>query len=76
VQPELQGVEVEAVRGPDHDLSINHAIFRQLFQERLVQLREITVEWPEIAALDEDVRRAAKDDGAESVPFRLEEKAP
>jgi len=41
-----------------------------------VQLREVTVERPQVAALDKNVRRAAKDDGAKSVPFRLEEKCP
>ena len=75
MQPQLQRVEVEAVRRRDHDLAVDHAARRQPLEQRLVQLREIAVERPQVAALDEDVGAAAKDDGAKAVPLRLEEKA-
>src|SRR2546428_528892 len=44
VQPHLQRVEVETARGRDHDLAIDHTAFRQLFEQRVVQFREIAVE--------------------------------
>ena len=37
--------------------------------ERRRAAREVAIERPQIAALDEDVGRAAKDDGAEAVPI-------
>jgi hypothetical protein len=48
----------------------------QARQEDVVQLGEVAVERPQIAALDEDVGRSAtEDDGAEPVPFGLVEEA-
>ena len=38
-----------------------------------MQLGEVAVERPQVAALDEDVGVAAEDDGAEAVPLRLEQ---
>ena len=43
--------------------------------KRLVQLGKVAVERPQVAALDEHVARAAKDDRAKAVPLRLVEKA-
>ena len=40
-----------------------------------MQLGEVAIERPQVAALDEDVRVAAEHDGAEAVPLRLEEEA-
>jgi hypothetical protein len=76
MQPELERIEIEPVRRGDHDFPVDHTVSRQLFQERVVQIGEIAVERAEVAALDEQVGRAAKDDGAESVPFRLEKDGP
>src|SRR5207245_2334214 len=76
VQPHLQRVEVETARGRDHDLAIDHTAFRQLFEQRVVQFREIAVERLQVTALDVDVRGAAKHDRAEPVPLGLEQKGP
>ena len=76
MQPELERVEIEPLRRGDHDLPVDHTVSRQSLQQRVVQLGEIAVERAEVAALDEEVGRAAKDDGAEPVPFRLEENGP
>ena len=73
MQPHLKRVEIEPVRRGDHDLPVDHAVLGQPLQQRVMQLGEIAVERAEVAALDEEVGRAAKDDGAESVPLRLEE---
>jgi len=75
VEPELQGVEIEAPRGRDHHLAVHHASGRQARKEHVVHLREIAVERPEIAALDEDVVVAAEHESAKTVPFRLVEEA-
>src|SRR5213080_1922144 len=47
-----------------------------LLEQRVVQFRKITVERLQVAALDVDVRGAAKHDGAEPVPLGLEQKGP
>src|SRR5712691_2982739 len=76
MQPQLERVEIEPVRRGDDDFSVDHAVPGQSLQQRVVQIREVAVEWAEVAALDEEVGGTAKDDGAESVPFRLEEEGP
>ena len=74
MEPHLQRIEIEPMGRRDHDLSVDHTALGQLFEQRLVQLREVTVERPQIAALNEKVRGAAKNNGSEPVPFRLVEK--
>ncbi len=66
-------IEVEAVRAGDDDLAVDDAAGRERRQQQRVQLGEVAIERPQIAALDEDVGVAAEDDGAEAVPLRLEE---
>ena len=44
-------------------------------EEELVQLGEVAVERPQIAALDVHLAAAAKDDRAEAVPLRLVQEA-
>jgi hypothetical protein len=74
VQTHLQRVEVEAVRGRDHDLAIQHASHRKPTDERVVQFWKVPVKRPQIAALDVHVIRTAKDDCTKSIPLRLVEK--
>jgi hypothetical protein len=74
MQAELERVEVEAARSGNHDLAIDDAAGRQRGEQRLVQLGKIAIEWTQVPALDVDVIIAAKNDGAEAVPFRFEEK--
>ena len=76
MQPELQRVEVEAARRRDHDLAVEHAAGRQRVEKRGVQLGKVAIERLEIAALDEHVGAAAKDDRAKSVPLRLVQERP
>src|SRR6476646_785675 len=71
MKPELQGVEVEPLRSGDDDLAVEHGSRRQLIQEDLVELGKVTIEWSQIAALDEDVVLGAKHNRAESVPLRF-----
>ena len=73
VQPQLQRVEVEPARRRDHDLAVDHAAVRQGLEQDGMQFREVAIERPQIAALDEDLGAAAKDDGAKAVPLRLVE---
>ena len=61
------------MRRGDHDLAVEHAACRQAREQRVVQFREIAVERPRIAALDEELAAAAEDQSAEAVPFRLEQ---
>jgi hypothetical protein len=69
----LQGVEIEAVRRRDHDLAVEHAVFRQALEQRVVQLRKVAVERPQIAALDLETIALLEHDRPEAVPFRLVE---
>jgi hypothetical protein len=71
MQPQLQGVEVEAVRRRDHDLAVDDTFCRQPLMQRVAQLGKVAIERAQIAALDEDTGTAAKDDGAEAVPLRV-----
>src|SRR3954469_21366815 len=73
MQPQLQRIEVESGGTDDHDLAIDHAAARQLLEQSVVQFREIAVERTQITTLDEHVVLATKDDGAKSIPFRLEQ---
>jgi hypothetical protein len=75
MQAELQRIEIEPLGGRNHDLAVDHAARRQLAREQLVQLGKIAIEGTQIAALNEHLRRAAKDDRAKAVPFRFVEKA-
>ena len=73
VQTELQRVEIESSGGRDHDLAVEHAAWRQPFEKEIVQLRKVAVERTQVAALDEDLGRAAEHDGAEAIPLGLVE---
>ncbi len=73
VQPHLQAAEVEPVFRRHDDLAVHHDAARQFREENGVQLREVTVEGLEVAALDVDVARAPEDDRAKPVPLGLEE---
>ena len=75
MEAKLERLEVEPVLSDDDDLAVDHAAVRQRAQERLVEFRKIAVERPQVPALDEDGRVAAKDDGAKPVPLRLVEPA-
>ena len=52
VQAQLQSVEVEPARAGDHDLAVDHGALRQAPPAAPVQLREVAVERPQVAALD------------------------
>ena len=74
MESHLERVEVEPTRRGDHDLAIHHRPPGQTGQKGGVQLGKVAVERPQVAALNEHVVRAAKDDRPEPVPFRLVEK--
>ena len=74
MQAHLESVEVQAVRRGDHDLAIQNRAVRQPGPKCVVQLRKIPIERLEIAALDEDLVAATKDNGAKAVPLGFEEK--
>jgi hypothetical protein len=74
VQPQLQRVEVEPVRGGDDDLTVDDQAWRQLVDHGAVHLGEVAIERLQIAALDEDVIDATERDGAKAVPLRLVQK--
>ncbi len=74
MEPELERVEVEPRGGGDHNLPVDHAPVRQPLTKDRMQVGKVPVEWTKVAALDEDVLRAAEDKRAKPVPLRLEEK--
>ena len=73
MQPQLKGIEIEAVGCDDDDFAVEHAVLRQPFEQGLVQLGKVPVEGPEIPALDIELCLAAKHDGAKAVPLGLVE---
>src|SRR5678815_5687780 len=75
MKTQLQRIEVETVGRCDDDLAIDDALRRQPFDQRVVQLGEIAIERTEVPALDVHVALRAEHDGAEAVPFRLEQEA-
>ena len=74
MQTHLQRVEVEPARGGDDDLAVHHAAIREVGKQRLVQFGKVTIERPEIPALDEELGATAKDDRAKPVPLGLVQK--
>ena len=74
MQPHLQGVEIEAVRRGDDDLAVEHTL-RQRRHQDVMQIWKVAIERPEVATLDEEVRRPAKHDRPEAVPLGLVQEA-
>ena len=73
VQAHLQRVEVQPVSRGDDDFPVDDAAVGQLREDGVVHVGEIAIQRPQLPALDVGAAAAAKDDGAEAVPFRLEE---
>src|SRR5438477_439659 len=65
MQAQLQRVEIEAARGGDDDLAVEHAALRQPLEQRVVQLGKVAIERTRIAALDEELRAAVEYQRAE-----------
>src|SRR5687768_9521598 len=75
MDPQEEGLELESIRPGDDDLPVEHAALRDVRAQRRRELREVAVEWLEVPTLDEQLIAVAEDDGAETVPFRLEQPA-
>ncbi len=75
MQPHLQRVEVEAMWRRDHDLAVDDTASRQSRQQRRMEIRKVSIQRPQIAALDVEFAVVAKDDRAEAVPLGLIEEA-
>ena len=75
MEPELECVEVETVRRGYDDFAVDDRSRRKPLEECVVQLGEITVERPQIAALDIDVSVGTECDSPEAVPLGLEDEA-
>jgi hypothetical protein len=73
VYPQLQLFEVEPIFPGNHDLTIQHASFRQLSQQRFKQLWEIAVERFLIPALKYDFVSVTKDQCTKPIPLGLKE---
>ena len=73
MEPHLQGIEIEPPGCRDHDLAIDHAAVGEALEKDGVELGKISIERPQIPALNEDVAAAPEHDGAEAVPLRLVE---
>src|SRR5439155_18782999 len=52
VEPQLQGIEVEPAVGRDHDLAVEHAARGEARAKLRFELREVSVERPQVAALE------------------------
>ena len=77
----LQRVEIQPLLSGDHDFPVDDAPGRERIQEDLVEIRQISIERPEVAALDDDailiaVAGQSEYECAETVPFRFVQKSP
>ncbi len=73
MDPQLQGIEVQAAAGSDDDLSVEHASGRKLPQQVPLDLGKVAVQWLALAALNEDLVAIAEDQRPEAVPLGLED---
>jgi hypothetical protein len=73
MQPQLERIEVERRALRDHELAVEHAALRQLCQEDVDDLGEVSIQRLLVAALDEDLVPVAEHEDAEAVPLRLED---
>jgi hypothetical protein len=53
MQSQLEGIEIETARRGNDDLPINHAAIGQLFEKRVMHLRKVAIQRPQVATLDE-----------------------
>jgi hypothetical protein len=73
MQAHLQRLEVEPMLARDDDLSVDHAARGKAGQEAGAELREVTIEGFQVAALEIEVVAVTEHDRAEAVPLRFEE---
>src|SRR5690349_14875565 len=73
MQSKLQRVEVQHAVVCDNDLAVEHAASRQLLQQRIDQLRKVTVQWFAVAALNKNLLAVTKDQRAKAIPFWFED---
>ena len=71
MKPKLQRVEVQAVRRRDHDFAVDDRVRREQAKTGVMQIGEVAIERAQVAALNEDIRFATKDNRAKAVPFRF-----
>ena len=57
----------------DYDFPVEDAAGRQLRAERIQEFGKVAIEGLFIAALNQDLVAIAEDQGAEAIPFRLED---
>ena len=75
MDPLLQSIEVEAMRGRDDDLAVEDTAWWQQRLEALLELGKVAIERTQIAALDEQARRPAEDNRAKAIPLRFVKKS-
>src|ERR1700752_4573942 len=68
---QLQRIEIERAILRNHNLPIEHTSCRQLLQQRLDQLREVTIERLFIATLNHHFHTVAKYQRSKSIPLGL-----
>jgi hypothetical protein len=71
MQPQLQGLEVQAVVGGDDDLTVDYAPLREFGRDCGDQFREVARHRAFIAAAKLDLIAVAEADGPKPVPLRL-----
>lgn len=72
MEPQLQRVEIQALRSGNYDLAIQNAMERQLLPEGINQLRKVPIQRLSITTLNENLISIAKNDAAKTVPLGLE----
>ena len=70
---QCQRVKVQTAIARDDDLTVEDASLRELLEQSFAQLREVAIQRLAVTALDQQLVSVAKDHGAKSIPFRLED---
>ncbi len=71
VNPEEERVEVEPPGAGDHDLAVDHGPIGEGGAKRPLELREVAVQRPQVAALQQELVAGAEDECPEAVPLGL-----
>jgi hypothetical protein len=73
---QLESVELEVAAAGDDEFAVKHALFRELFADRVEHLGEIAVERFFVATLEEHFVTIAENEDAKAIPLGLVDPVP
>src|SRR5215213_1295820 len=73
MKSQLERIEIKRALLCNHEFAVKHTLSRKLLQQRIDQLRKITIERFFVATLNHDFFAVAKNQRTKSIPFRLKD---